>query len=149
MRLFLSFMAAAILSLGASSPSVAADLTAAEIVQRAHAAAGGEVWLRAGSNIMRGNATLCRDGKPEACITANRYEMYRVYPTELAKAHAGSGKFRLDAYVGERVLFKTAYDGEQSYDQNGVVPGPRAQTDEGTGFGWGGGMRPSPNETRG
>ena len=136
-------MRRAVLILGAGlaiGPQVAAvgqpELTARDVVVRAHAAAGGEAWLHAGSNIMRGHATLCRDGRPEACVTADRYEMYRVYPTELARAHAGSGKFRLDAYVGDRVLFQTAFDGQQSYDQNGVVPGPRAQTDEGSGFGF-------------
>ena len=41
---------------------------------------------------MRGEATLCRDGNPARCVHADRYEMYRVYPTELkAGAHAGSG----------------------------------------------------------
>ncbi|MCU0976774.1 MAG: hypothetical protein MUC71_10770 [Steroidobacteraceae bacterium] len=122
-----------------SSVAAAQDapgLGAREIVERAHAAAGGDAWLHAGSNIMRGHATLCREGRPEACVTADRYEMYRVYPTELAKAHAGSGKFRLDAFVGDHVLFQTAFDGERSYDQNGVVPGPRAQSDEGSGFGF-------------
>lgn len=123
-------------ALVAAPASRAADLTAADIVARAHQAAGGQAWLKAGTNVMRGTATLCRNGRPDACVTADEYVMYRVYPTELAKAHAGSGKFRLDARVGGRVLFQTAFDGEQSYDQNGVVPGPRAQTDEGTGFGF-------------
>lgn len=112
------------------------NLSGQEIVTRAHQAAGGEAWLKAGTNVMRGHATLCRNGNPGACITADRYEMYRVYPTELAKAHAGSGKFRLDAFVGDRVLFQMAFDGEKSYDQKGVVAGPRAETDEGTGFGF-------------
>lgn len=120
---------------GAAAEDLAA-LAAGEIVARAHAAAGGEAWLRAGTNVMRGHATLCRDGRPDACVTADRYEMYRVYPTELARAHAGSGKFRLDAFAGDRTLFQIAFDGERSWDQNGLVPGPRAQTDEGSGFGF-------------
>ena len=120
-----------LVSLHAAEP-----LTAREIVERAHAAAGGQAWLRAATNIMRGHATLCRDGRPEACVTADRYEMYRVYPTELRQAHAGSGKFRLDAYSDGRILFQIAFDGERSYDQNGPVSGPRAATDEGTGFGF-------------
>jgi hypothetical protein len=85
---------------------------------------------------MRGHAVLCRDGKPGSCVTAERYEMYRVYPTELRAAHAGSGKFRLDAFSGGKVLFQMAFDGERSYDKDGPVSGPRAQTDEGTGFGF-------------
>lgn len=118
------------------APAWSMEPTAREIVARAHVAAGGQAWLRAGTNVMRGTATLCRDGRPEACVTADRYTMYRVYPTELRQAHAGSGKFRLDAWAGDRLLFQTAFDGERSYDQTGVVSGPRAQTDEGSGFGF-------------
>lgn len=111
-------------------------LTAQEIVSRVHAAAGGEAWLAAGTNVMRGHATLCRDGNPQRCVTADRYEMYRVYPTQLSGAHAGSGKFRLDAFVGEKALFQVAFDGERSYDQNGPVPPERAANDEASGFGF-------------
>lgn len=121
---------------GTAAAADQATLTASEIVARTHAAAGGAAWLRAGSNIMRGHATLCRDGRPEACVTADRYEMYRIYPTDLRQAHAGSGKFRLDAWVGDRLLFQTAFDGERSYDQNGPVSGARAASDEGSGFGF-------------
>src|SRR5690606_5547228 len=89
--------------------SSAEELTAAQVVERAHAAAGGQAWLAAGTNVMRGHATLCRDGNPARCVESDRYEMYRVYPTKLEHgAHAGSGKFRLDAYAGDRVLFKVA-----------------------------------------
>ena len=118
----------------AATPSEA--LSAQEIVRRVHAAAGGEAWLAAGSNVMRGHATLCRDGDPQRCVTADRYEMYRVYPTELSGAHAGSGKFRLDAYVGDRPLFQVSFDGVRSYDQHGPVPPERAANDEASGFGF-------------
>lgn len=118
-------------------PAAATErLSPALVVSLAHKAAGGEAWLRAGSNIMRGSATLCRDGRIGACVHASRYEMYRVYPTDLEKAHAGSGKFRLDAFVGDRLLFQTAFDGERSYDQNGPVPDSRAAADEGASFGF-------------
>jgi hypothetical protein len=120
-----------------AAPALTAPtLTAQDIVARAHAAAGGQAWLKAGTNVMRGHAELCRDGKPDACVRADHYAMYRVYPTELLKAHAGSGKFRLDARAGDRVLFQIAFDGERSYSQDGPVEGPRAETDEGTGFGF-------------
>lgn len=120
-----------------SAAAQAGPLTAREIVERVHAAAGGEAWLAAGSNVMTGHATLCRDGDPGRCVQADRYVMYRVYPTELKHgAHAGSGKFRLDAYSGDRVLFQVAFDGERSYDQNGPVPPERARGDEASGFGF-------------
>jgi hypothetical protein len=118
-------------------PAGADELTARQIVERVHAAAGGDAWLAAGTNVMRGHATLCRDGDPARCVEADRYEMFRVYPTQLAHgAHAGSGKFRLDAYSGGKLLFQVAFDGERSYDQNGPVPPGRAANDEASAFGF-------------
>jgi len=127
----------AMLACGAVANAAAAELAAREIVERVHAAAGGAAWLAAGSNVMSGHATLCRDGDPQRCMHADRYVMYRVYPTELAQgAHAGSGKFRLDAFSGNKVLFQVAFDGERSYDQNGPVPPERARNDEASAFGF-------------
>ena len=129
-----SLLAAVLLAVG---PAHAVELTARQIVERVHAAAGGKAWLGAGTNVMRGEATLCRDGDPARCVHADRYEMYRVYPTELkAGAHAGSGKFRLDAHAGDRLIFQVAFDGERSYDQNGPVPPERASSDEASAFGF-------------
>jgi hypothetical protein len=63
--------------------------------------------------------------------------MYRVYPTELTHgAHAGSGKFRLDAYDGDRRIFQVAFDGTRSYDQDGPLPPERAISDEMSAFGF-------------
>jgi hypothetical protein len=129
-----SMLAAVLLAVG---PAHAVELTARQIVERVHASAGGKAWLEAGTNVMRGEATLCRDGDPSRCVHADRYEMYRVYPTELkAGAHAGSGKFRLDAHAGDRLIFQVAFDGERSYDQNGPVPPERASSDEASAFGF-------------
>lgn len=117
--------------------AAADELTARQIVERAHAAAGGDAWLAAGTNVMRGHATLCRDGDPGKCMHSDRYEMYRVYPVELVQgAHAASGKFRLDAFAGGRVLFQVAFDGEHSYDQDGRVPPERARSDELSAYGF-------------
>jgi hypothetical protein len=127
----------AILAAAAAGAAQTEELTAREIVERVHAAAGGEAWLKAGTNVMRGEATLCRDGDPARCVHADRYVMYRVYPTELAHgAHAGSGKFRLDAYSGERMLFEVSFDGTRSYDQDGPLPPERATSDEMSAFGF-------------
>jgi hypothetical protein len=62
---------------------------------------------------------------------------YRVHPTELADgAHAGSGKFRLDASAGEKAIFQVAFDGTHSYDQDGPLPPERAMSDEMSAFGF-------------
>jgi hypothetical protein len=131
------FLSIALLIASGAGVAHAAELTAREIVARAHAAAGGEAWLKAGTNVMRGDATLCRDGDPTRCVHADRYVMYRVYPTELAHgAHAGSGKFRLDAYNGKERIFQVAFDGERSYNQDGPLPAERAASDETSAFGF-------------
>jgi hypothetical protein len=129
--------AALVLLTLAGTTAQADEPSARQIVERVHAAAGGEAWLNAGTNVMRGDATLCRDGDPARCVHADRYVMYRVYPTELQQgAHAGSGKFRLDARTGDKVLFQVAFDGERSYDQNGPIPPERASRAEASGFGF-------------
>ena len=78
-------------------PAPPPDASAASILEFAAAAAGGDAWLYADTNVMSGHAVLCRDADPARCVTADRYVMYRVYPREVKAAHAGTGKFRLDA----------------------------------------------------
>lgn len=111
-------------------------LSARAIVERAHEAAGGAAWRRAVTNVMRGNATLFRNGNIDESVHADEYVMYRVYPHEVGAAHQGTGQFRLDARVGGKVLFQTSFDGERSYDQNGPVPPDRARSDEANAFGY-------------
>jgi len=112
------------------------DAPPARIVRWAAERAGGDQWLLARTNRMRGWAELCRQGKADQCIKADRYVMHRVYPRDLASAHAGTGKFRLDASSAGRVLFTLSFDGERSYDQNGLLPPDRASSTEASGFGF-------------
>jgi uncharacterized protein (TIGR01244 family) len=128
--------AAAGLALALAGAAHAAELTAADIVRRAHAAAGGEAWLRARTNVLTGHATLFRNGRRENEVKADRYVMHRVYPRELSGAHQGTGKFRLEARAGGRLLFLLAFDGERSYDQDGPLPSERARSDEASAFGF-------------
>lgn len=98
---------------------------AAEIMQIATAAAGGDAWRLAETNLMSGDAVLYRNG---SSTRADRYEMRRVYPRELPETHTGTGKFRLDAYSNEQLLFTISFDGEQMYDQRGpMTPQQAAQ----------------------
>lgn len=114
----------------------AAPQTAEEIVAFATAAAGGEAWLNASTNIMSGHATLCRDGNPNACVTADDYIMWREYPTEITDVHAGTGRFRLDAKVQGRVLFQTSFDGTDSWSHLGKVPPDQARESQESNFGF-------------
>jgi hypothetical protein len=64
--------AAGVLLTLAGIATQADELTARQIVERAHEAAGGAAWLDAGTNVMRGDATLCRDGDPARCSASTR-----------------------------------------------------------------------------
>jgi hypothetical protein len=122
---------------GASPPSTpAATPTAAEIVRMAIETSGGRTWADASTNRLEGRAVLCRGGAADRCVLADRYVMYRVYPKDLTAAHAGTGKFRLDAYVNGKPLFQTSFDGQRSYDRTGPVPPGKAADDEASAFGF-------------
>ncbi len=112
------------------------SLSARAIIEKAHEAAGGAAWRRAVTNVMRGDATLYRNGNIAESVHADEYVMYRVYPLVVPAAHQGTGQFRLDARVKGQVLFQTSFDGERSYDQNGPVPPERARSDEANAFGY-------------
>lgn len=112
------------------------SLTARAIIERAHDAAGGAAWRRAVTNVMRGNATLYRNGSIVETAYADEYVMYRVYPLQVGAAHQGTGQFRLDARAQGKVLFQTSFDGERSYDHNGPLPADRARSDEANAFGY-------------
>jgi hypothetical protein len=109
------------------------ELTADKIMQLATAASGGEAWLKAETNLMTGHATLYRGGR---AMVADRYEMRRVYPTRLSDAHTTTGKFRLDSYVGDKLMFMISYDGERMYDARGVMPEERAAELAASSFGY-------------
>ena len=112
------------------------EATPLQIVHWAAERAGGDAWLHARTNRMEGRAELCRAGAYGQCVQADRYVMYRVYPTSLESAHAGTGKFRLDATREGQVVFRMSYDGERSYDQDGPIPPERAARREASGFGF-------------
>lgn len=82
------------------------SLSARAIIEKAHEAAGGAAWRRAVTNVMRGDATLYRNGNIAESVHADEYVMYRVYPLVVPAAHQGTGQFRLDARVKGQVLFK-------------------------------------------
>lgn len=112
------------------------DPSAEDIIAFAAQAAGGDAWLYATTNIMSGHATLCRDGQPEACVHADRYVMWREYPLNLSDAHTGSGRFRLDAYSGDRILFQNSFDGQHSWTHLGRVEEGEAREAQASNFGF-------------
>jgi|GEM_PF-158009 len=108
-----------------------------EIVERATEAAGGENWRRPRTLRMRGSAMFYGPPTGDGPEVADRYEMWRVFPTESEDAHRANGMVRIDAFDTGRVIFQTAFDGETTYNQDGPVPTEQAQQDWSSAFGFG------------
>jgi len=114
------------------------EVTARSIVEHAIALAGGDGWRDAKTLHMKGHATLYRGGLEERKAEATRYEMWRVYADANDAAHRANGRFRLDAFVGERPIFQTAFDGEHNYDTNGLRADAESSGDDESGaYGFG------------
>jgi len=117
-----------------ASTSAAAQPGARAVIERAHAAAGGELWRRPETLTLKGSALLCQAGR---CQAAESYAMWRVFPRESRNAHVANGQVRIDASSGGRVLFQTSFDGVDTYNQAGLVPGAQASREWSENFGFG------------
>ncbi len=111
--------------------------TPIEIIKNAHGVAGGLLWQRPKTLHMRGTAILYQDGRADRKSVADHYEMWREYPAWNQSAHAPSGKVRIDALAGKQTLFQIAFDGKQTYNQNGPLPGAAASKEWAESFGFG------------
>lgn len=138
--------ALALLGLGALSAvtaprataAEAAELTGRDIVARAHAAAGGQAWIRPRSLVMTGRATFWPKGEEAGRVEVADYRMWRLYPTASADAHAASGMVRIDAKrAGGDLYYQIAYDGVDTYNTQGRIPGAVASKEWSENFGFG------------
>ena len=105
----------AILLLTVSLPAQQKDLTALEIVERAVAEAGGEVWARPKTLMLRGEATFYGLGEKAREIQVPTYKMWRVFPAKNKAAHQANGRVRFDAFIGDKLFFQIAFDGQKSF----------------------------------
>ncbi|WP_448519121.1 hypothetical protein [Rhodoflexus sp.] len=97
-----------------SATSHVPQLTAADILKRAVAVAGGDTWQRPQTLVLRGTADFFPDGRQDMHMHFDKYAMYRVYPSENDEAHKANGRVRFDAAEGDSVFFKLTFDGKIS-----------------------------------
>lgn len=109
-------------------------LSSEQIVRNAHAAAGGDTWVKPRSLIMKGYGIFYQGS--EAFIN-QRHEMWRVYPMSKETAHQADGMVRIDSYRDERIQFQIAFDGVHTYTQDGLLPGAANQERWQASFGFG------------
>ncbi|XBQ17658.1 MAG: hypothetical protein ABL308_07185 [Oceanicaulis sp.] len=96
------------------------SLTGPEIVSRAYEAAGGDAWVNPESLYMEGYGLFWYGGD-ESFVRYEPYRMWRVYPQVKEDAHAADGRVRIEAMNGEQIVFQIAFDGTDTYTQDGRV----------------------------
>ena len=105
----------AVLAISAILPCLAAAddaLSARTIVERAHAAAGGDAWVHPTSLYLVGTSTFFEG---TAKTHYDRHEMWRVYPSEKTSAHSADGMVRIRSASKGVALFDLAFDGETTW----------------------------------
>lgn len=86
-------------------------LPAAEIVRRAHEAAGGELWTRPQSLYLVGTSTFFEGNSPNHF---DSHEMWRIYPASKASAHQADGKVRIRSSQNGVTRLDLAFDGQRT-----------------------------------
>ena len=118
-----------------SGPYLTTEARSAEdIIQAAHAAAGGESWVRPETLSMDGYAVFYRDG---AATRHERHTMYRVYDAGKADAHRADGKVRIIPVRDGEPIIDVAFDGETTSTAQGTQPKSDADKHWASNFGFG------------
>lgn len=118
-----------------AATQTAGDLTGAEIIRRAHEAAGGETFVRPGSLFLSGyNIIRTPDGGEKLW---DRYAMWRVFAEEKPDAHQASGHVRIEAWTGDDLALLLAYDGEHTWNADGRMEDQGANAMWSANFGFG------------
>ena len=86
----------------------AQEMTAIDIARRTIAASGGDAWRNPKTLELSGTATLFWGEKSYRMST---YKMWRVFPGSNDNARNANGKVRFDAFEGDRMFFRIAFDG--------------------------------------
>ncbi|MEM1411108.1 MAG: hypothetical protein AAGH19_02035 [Pseudomonadota bacterium] len=111
------------------------DLAGAEIIRRAHEAAGGDAFVRPGSLFLSGyNIIRSPDGQERLW---DRYAMWRVFGDEKLDAHAANGMVRIEAWSDDALAMLVAFDGESTWNQDGRMADQSANAMWSANFGFG------------
>lgn len=110
-------------------------LEGSAIIAAAHEAAGGQAFIRPGSLFLTGTNTLYdRNGTPRVW---DDYAMWRVFADEKADAHIANGKVRIEAWENDELAMLISFDGQSTYNQNGLVEDQSANAMWNSNFGFG------------
>ncbi len=110
-------------------------LDGAAIIARAHAAAGGEHFVKPGTLFLAGYNIIRPPGGGE--VLWDRYAMWRQFADDKPDAHRASGRVRIEAWTGQDLALLLTFDGETTYDEDGPVEDQSANAMWSSNFGFG------------
>ena len=110
-------------------------LDGAEIIRRAHEAAGGDIFVNPGTLFLSGYNIIRPAGGEEVLWDA--YAMWRQFAGERSDAHSASGRVRIEAWTGDGLAMLLAFDGEQTYNKDGLMEDQSANAMWSANFGFG------------
>lgn len=113
------------------------DPAARAVVERAVGAHGGDLWLEPATLELVGTATFYDPATGAVRSEADDYRMWRTFEEGRTAAHEASGKVRIIARSGERVIFEVGYDGETTWTERGIMPRAEADAYWANNFGFG------------
>jgi len=111
-----------------------ANLTATDIITRAHEAAGGAQWVRPTSLAMEGYAVFY---KGEQSVKHEHHRMWRVYDAFKTDAHKVDGKVRIESVLNGTPVINLSYDGVVTYTSQGAQPQSESDKRWSSNFGFG------------
>lgn len=110
------------------------NLSASEIMSRAHEAAGGKTWTRPRSLVMEGYAVFYKGG---GSVKHEPHRMWRVYDADKIDAHKVDGKVRIESILSETPVINLSYDGQTTYTAQGAQPKSESDKRWSSNFGFG------------
>jgi hypothetical protein len=113
------------------------DPAARAVVERAVAEHGGDLWLEPETLELVGTATFYDPATGAVRSEAEDYRMWRTFEEGRTAAHEASGKVRIIARAGEKVIFEVGYDGETTWTERGIMPRAEADAYWANNFGFG------------
>ena len=110
------------------------NITAKEIMQKAHAKAGGDFWKNPKSLTLKGHANFYQ-GKDT--LHNEIHNMWRVYASKKEDAHIATGKVKIESIREGIPKILLSFDGNNTYDLNGKQEKSEADNMWSSAFGYG------------
>lgn len=113
---------------------ISPELSAAEILARAHRAMGGPQWVRPGALRLTGYNIIQTPAGP---VIWDDYQMIREFGDAKTAAHNASGKVRIEARMSGEIALLLTFDGVHTYNQHGRLEDTSANETWANSFGFG------------